>query len=107
MTARKRANAAHGFNGSSVGKAAAQALRKVKFLSEKAPNGRLFASIATMSDLSQQAAAAFEAASLAELKSDSATADLRFKRGMSLANELELQGAGAPVPLPDFFRRKK
>jgi hypothetical protein len=107
MTAKKRVVAAHGLNGSSAGKAAAQALRKVKFLSEKAPTGRLFASIATMSDLSQQAAAAFEAASLAELKSDTATADLRFKRGMSFANELELAGAGAPVPLPEFIRRKK
>jgi hypothetical protein len=95
------------FNGESVGAAGAAALRKIRPLAEAAPQGRLFASIATLADTSAMAAQEFEAAGLAELRAETAAAEARLNRGMRLVNRLkESFGAEVATPLPAFIRRK-
>jgi hypothetical protein len=95
------------FDGESVGAAGAAALRKVRPLAEAAPTGRLFASISTLADTSAQAALEFEAAGLAELRSETQAAEARLNRGMRFVNRLkESFGAEVATPLPAFVRRK-
>jgi hypothetical protein len=52
------------FDGENIGAAGAAALRRVKNLAEQAPNGRLFASITTLTDMSANATKALEAGDL-------------------------------------------
>jgi hypothetical protein len=95
------------FDGEAVGAAGAAALRKVKSLAESAPQGRLFASIATLSDTAGMAAAEYEAASLATLHHETAEAEARLARGTRLVHRLkEAMGAELAVPLPEFMRRR-
>lgn len=77
------------FDGESFGTSGANALRKVKSLAESAPTGRLFASIATLTEMSGAAALALENGEI-----EKATAISR-----KLANAGESK-------LPSFFRRK-
>jgi hypothetical protein len=94
------------FDGEAVGAAGAAALRKVKSLADSAPQGRLFASIATLADNSGQAAAEYEAASLATLRHETEAAEASIARGNRMINRLkEAIGAEAATPLPDFIRR--
>ena len=48
------------FDGEDFGASAANALRKVKSLADSAPTGRLFASIATLTEMSAATAVALE-----------------------------------------------
>jgi hypothetical protein len=94
------------FDGEAVGAAGAAALRKVKSLAEAAPQGRLFAAIATLADNSGKAAAEYEAASLATLRLETEEAEARLARGTRMVHRLkEALGAEVAVPLPDFMRR--
>jgi hypothetical protein len=95
------------FDGETVSAAGAAALRKVKSLAESAPQGRLFASIATLADTAGKAAAEYEAASLATLRHETEEAEARLNRGTRLVHRLkEAMGAEVATPLPDFMRRK-
>jgi hypothetical protein len=95
------------FDGESVGAAGAAALRKVKSLAESAPQGRLFASIATLADNAGKAAAEYEAASLATLRNETEEAEARLARGTRMVQRLkDGLGAEVAVPLPDFMRRR-
>jgi hypothetical protein len=97
---------AFSFDGETVGAAGAAALRKVKFLAEAAPQGRLFAAISTLSDNAGSAAAEFEAASLATLRNETEEAERRLARGTRMVHRLkEVMGADVATPLPDFMRR--
>lgn len=103
-TAAKPAIEAFSFGGEPAGIAGAAALRKVKSLAETAPQGRLFAAIATLADSSAAAAAAYEAAGLAELRSAS---DHHLARGNRIATRLkEALGAETATPLPAFMRKR-
>ena len=94
------------FDGEAVGAAGAAALRKVKSLAESAPQGRLFAAIATLADNSGKAAAEYEAASLATLHLETEEAEARLARGTRMVHRLkEALGAELAIPLPDFMRR--
>jgi hypothetical protein len=94
------------FDGSAVGAAGAAALRKVKSLAEAAPQGRLFAAIATLADNSGKAAAEYEAASLAMLRQETQEAETRLARGTRMVQRLkDVLGAEVATPLPDFIRR--
>ena len=77
------------FDGEEFSTAGAAALRKVKALAETAPKGRLFAAIATLSDLSVTATQALEAGDM--------------PRAQHVAAELAKKGE---FKLPGFFRRK-
>jgi hypothetical protein len=95
------------FDGAAVGTAGAAALRRVKSLAESAPQGRLFASIATLADNAGKAAAEYEAASLATLRNETAEAEARLARGNRMVQRLkDTMGAEVAVPLPDFMRRR-
>jgi hypothetical protein len=93
------------FDGENVGVAGAAALRKVKFLAEAAPQGRLFAAISTLSDNAGLAAAEYEAASLAVLHGETAVAESRLKRGTRQVARLKANSEiETAVPLPAFMR---
>ncbi len=93
------------FDGETVGAAGAAALRKVKSLAESAPQGRLFAAIATLADNSGKAAAEYEAASLATLRHETEEAEARLSRGTRMVHRLqEALGAEFATPLPNFMR---
>jgi hypothetical protein len=95
------------FDGTAVGAAGAAALRKVKSLAESAPQGRLFASIATLADNAGKAAAEYEAASLAALRNETEEAESRLARGTRMVQRLkDATGAEVAVPLPDFMRKR-
>jgi thioredoxin-like negative regulator of GroEL len=93
------------FDGESVGAAGAAALRKVKSLAEAAPQGRLFAAIATLADNAGKAAAEYEAASLATLRNETEEAEARLARGTRMVKRLkEAMSAEVATPLPNFMR---
>ena len=94
------------FDGEAVGAAGAAALRRVKSLSEAAPQGRLFACIATLADNSGKAAAEYEAASLAMLRRETQDAEAHLVRGNRMVQRLkDALGAEVATPLPNFMRR--
>jgi hypothetical protein len=77
------------FDGESFGVSGANALRKVKSLADSAPTGRLFASIATLTEMSGSASIALESGQL--------------EKASSIAAKLADAGE---AKLPSFFRRK-
>jgi hypothetical protein len=77
------------FDGESFGASGAAALRKVRSLAESAPAGRLFASIATLTEMSAAATVAAEAG--------------QFEKATHIAAKLAKAGE---LKLPSFFRRK-
>jgi hypothetical protein len=89
MTAKMTTAETFSFDGESFGASGANALRKVKSLAESAPAGRLFASIATLSDMSSAAALAAEKGQL--------------EKAAMIAQKLANAGE---TRLPAFFRRK-
>jgi hypothetical protein len=92
------------FGGELAGVAGAAALRKTRSLVETAPHGRLFASISTLADTSAAAAASYEAAGLAELRSLS---DEYLAKGNRIAKRLKTaRGSEAATPLPAFMRQR-
>jgi hypothetical protein len=105
-TALKPVVEAFSFDGELVGVAGAAALRKVRSLAESAPQGRLFASISTLSDNAGLAAAEYEAASLATLRHETEAAAASMMRGNRSAKKLKQAAeAEAATPLPAFIRR--
>jgi hypothetical protein len=106
-TAAKSAIETFSFDGEAVGAAGASALRKVRSLADAAPPGRLFAAISTLTDTSAEAARAFEAAGLAELRGATEAAEAHVARGQNFVRRLkQTMGAEAATPLPDFMRRR-
>jgi hypothetical protein len=104
MAAGKSAIESFSFDGETVGASGAAALRRLPRLSEIAPQGRMFDAIASMADLSDQAAMEFEAAGKAELEDVS---ENHLQRGMRLAHRLRNAfNAETPVTLPAFIRRQ-
>ncbi len=77
------------FDGENIGAAGAAALRRVKTLAEQAPRGRLFASIATLTDMSANATKALE------------TGDL--PKATHVAAKLAKMGE---LKMPGFLKRK-
>ena len=77
------------FDGESVGASGAAALRKVKSLADTAPTGRLFASIATLTEISANATAALETGQL--------------EKASHIATKLAQKGE---LKMPSFFKRK-
>jgi hypothetical protein len=77
------------FDGESFGQAGANALRKVKSLADSAPTGRLFASIATLTEMSGAATVALENGQLEKAS--------MVSRKLADAGEAKL---------PSFFRKK-
>jgi hypothetical protein len=95
------------FNGENVGIAGATALWKVRSLAERAPAGRLFATIATLADTSSAAAQAYEAAGLAELESETEAHVMHGNRLVyALSKAVAATQPEQATPLPAFIRRR-
>jgi hypothetical protein len=77
------------FDGESFGANGANALRKVKSLAELAPSGRLFASIATLTEMSIAATAALE--------------NHQLQKATNISAQL---GDAGDLKMPSYFRRK-
>ena len=77
------------FDGEDIGAAGASALRKVKSLADTAPTGRLFASIATLTEMSAATTTAMEKG--------------QMEKATSIARRLADAGESK---LPSFFRKK-
>jgi hypothetical protein len=77
------------FDGEMIGIGGANALRKVKSLADHAPTGRLFASIATLTEMSSAASSALEKG--------------QFEKATHIARKLADAGE---AKLPSFFKRK-
>ena len=77
------------FDGESFGASGAAALRKVKSLADSAPTGRLFASIATLTEMSHGATVALEKG--------------QIEKATTIARRLADAGE---AKLPSFFRKK-
>ena len=77
------------FDGESFGASGAAALRKVKSLADSAPTGRLFASIATLTEMSHGTTVALE--------------NGQIEKATSIARRLADAGE---AKLPSFFRKK-
>jgi hypothetical protein len=107
MTAASRIPGSFDFDAAEAGASAAAALRTIRFQCETAPAGRFFAAIASLKDISEQAAVEFERAGLAELHAETDAAELHLHRGMRLSQRLKSAlGAEVATPLPDFLQRK-
>jgi hypothetical protein len=77
------------FDGEDFGATAANALRKVKSLADSAPAGRVFASIATLTEMSSATAVALEKG--------------QFEKASAIGRKLADAGE---AKLPSFFRKK-
>jgi hypothetical protein len=77
------------FDGESFGASGANALRKVKSLAELAPSGRLFASIATLTEMTTAATTALE--------------NQQLQKAVNIAAELAHE---SDLKMPSYFRRK-
>lgn len=77
------------FDGENIGASGASALRKVKSLADNAPAGRLFASIATLTEMSANTAKSLEEGNLEKAS----------RQAKSMAD------VGEPK-LPSYIRRK-
>ena len=88
--------------------AGSAALRRVRSLADMAPNGRMFAAIATLSEMSKIATSHLEAAeaALGEKRKDQASLELAHAIiGLeNLAGKAQ-NGADMPVSLPKHFRK--
>lgn len=89
MTTKLASMETFSFDGENIGASGASALRKVKSLADNAPVGRLFASIATLTEMSATTAKLLEEGNL----------DKASRQAKSLSD------AGEPK-LPAFIRRK-
>jgi hypothetical protein len=77
------------FDGEDFGASAANALRRVKSLADSAPTGRLFASIATLTEMSTATSVALEKG--------------QMEKAVTMARKLADAGE---AKLPSFFRKK-
>jgi hypothetical protein len=89
MTSKLASMETFSFDGENIGASGASALRKVKSLADNAPVGRLFASIATLTEMSATTAKLLEEGNLQKASRQAAA----------------MADAGEPK-LPTFIRRK-
>jgi hypothetical protein len=92
-TTEELCHAAEGLSGT----AASASLRKLGSLMERAPSGRLFEAIATLSDMSVKAAMALQDASRALEQSKDAVASGRLAEALVQMDALAVQGIGPKV----------
>ena len=96
------------FKAEKSGAAAAAALNRIKPLADALPASRLFSAISTMSDKSAAAALEYEKAALATLREELAEAEVNLTKASALADQLNsILADQVPIPLPNFFRKKR
>ena len=112
MTARRDTTGEFSFAAESMaGTAAAAALRRVRALADQAPSGRMFAAIATLTEMSRRAEAnlmAGEAAAAAARNTDASTRS--FAKAIAAMDAMTADAEAGPADtetMPDFLRRRR
>ncbi|MGQ0486645.1 MAG: hypothetical protein ACT4SY_15005 [Hyphomicrobiales bacterium] len=94
-----------------AGTAASAALRRVRSLADAAPTGRLFAAIATLTDMSRNIEAELEAGRHALDRGDGNQATLHFSRAIVRLDEMAATATpGKQYPaasLPDYLKKRR
>jgi hypothetical protein len=93
-----------------TGTAAAAALRRIRSLADQAPSSRMFAAIATLTEMSRQAERHLEAGAQSMAAGNEIEASARFATAISQMDHLATEAGGeatVPIELPDFLRWKR
>ncbi len=97
--------------GGMAGTAASAALRRVGSLADAAPSGRLFAAIATLTDMSRNIETELEAGSRALDRGEDNEATLYFARAIVRMDEMAATarpGNQSPAASsPDYFKKRR
>ena len=93
-----------------AGTAASAALRRVRSFANQAPSGRMFAAIATLTEMSRRIETTLEAGQDALSAGDHDTAALEFARSlvqMDRMNATATQGPDTAARLPGYLRKRR
>jgi hypothetical protein len=93
-----------------TGTAASAALRRVRSLADSAPPGRLFNSIATLTEMSRRIETSLEAGSAALVAGDEDSASLELARaviGMDRLASKSLEPDAVAAPLPGYLKKQR
>ncbi|NJM31151.1 MAG: hypothetical protein HC855_14605 [Rhizobiales bacterium] len=93
-----------------TGTAASAALRRVRSLADSAPPGRLFNSIATLTEMSRRIETSLEAGSAAMAAGDEDSASLELARavvGMDRLAGAAMREDAVAAPLPNYLKRSR
>ena len=108
MTGRHGSNELFFAAGGKAGSAAGAALRRVRSLADTAPAGRLFSSIATLTDMTRRIETGLLAAGTAVSHGDESAATQELTGALSQMDRLA--AAAAPTPyagIIDYFRKRR
>ncbi len=91
------------------GTAASAALRRVRGFAEAAPSGRLFAAIATLTEMSRNIESRLESGSEAMDRGDDKEAALYFTRAAVRMDEMTATATPGRPPgkLPDYLKKRR
>ncbi|MGH6854157.1 MAG: hypothetical protein ACRESZ_00690 [Methylococcales bacterium] len=93
-----------------AGTAAALALRRVRSLADQLPSSRMFASIATLTEISRRIETSLETAHDAFASGDGDTAALEFARSIVQMDRLAAAAGHEPDKadkLPEYLRKRR
>jgi hypothetical protein len=93
-----------------TGTAASGALRRVRSFAEQAPSGRMFAAIATLTEMSRRIENSLEAGHDALNADDQDTASLEFARSIVQMDRLAgtaAQGPEKAAKLPRYLKKRR
>jgi hypothetical protein len=111
MTARREITGEYSFAAEAMaGTAAASALRRVRSLADQAPSGRMFAAIATLTDMSRRIEASLVAGRRAMASGDAATASLEFAKSIVQMDRMAAAAdreADEAETLPGYLRKRR
>ena len=111
MTARRDTTGEFSFAAESMaGTAAAAALRRVRALADQAPSGRMFAAIATLTEMSRRAEASLMAGEAAAAARNTDASTRSFAKAIAAMDAMTDGAEAGPVDteaMPEFLRRRR
>ena len=93
-----------------TGTAASGALRRIRSFADQAPSGRMFAAIATLTEMSRRIETSLEAGHDALTTGDQDTAALEFARSIVQMDRLAAtadQPSDTPAKLPGYLQKRR
>ena len=93
-----------------AGTAASGALRRVRSFADQVPSGRMFAAIATLTEMSRRIENSLEAGHEALAAGDEDTATLEFARSLVQMDRMAAaadQQPEIPAKLPDYLQKRR
>ena len=90
-----------------AGTAAATSLRRLQSLAEAAPSGRLFAAIATLTELSAKSSRALEDGCMALAEGNDHVATMKLARALTQMDDLVTASTTQNEEKPSFLRRAR